>query len=127
MNEREILDWLTLEAGHTSSDGEENNIGPRGQLRRQKRSVVRAIEATLLLEAIHRTHPAAQRPTSGDCKLLGLPAEIRVRILEWVVKEAEKGVTRDIDKRRLAPLLKELAEKAKHASERNGTAGSLPA
>ena len=32
------------------------------------------------------------------------------RIREWLLKEAAKAVTRDIDKRRLAPLLDELSK-----------------
>jgi len=35
------------------------------------------------------------------------------KMAAWVIEEAKKGVTRDIDKKRLAPLLREL--EARHA------------
>ena len=71
-----------------------------------------------------RTEENGQKIILGGMLLAS--ARHEPRIAAWVIKEAEKGVPRDIDKKRLAPLLKELAEKAKHAPDRNGAAGSLP-
>lgn len=66
-----------------------------------------------------RTEENGQKIILGGMLLAS--ARHEPRIAAWVVKEAEKGVTRDIDRKRLAPLLRELAEKAKQAPERHGT------
>ena len=71
-----------------------------------------------------RTEENGQKIILGGMLLAS--ARHEPRIAAWVIKEAEKGVTRDIDKKRLAPLLKELAEAAKHSPDRNGATGSLP-
>ncbi len=39
------------------------------------------------------------------------------RIRAWVIKEAEKGVTRDVDKKRLDPLLIELRAMGDNTNE----------
>ena len=39
------------------------------------------------------------------------------RIRAWVIKEAEKGVTRDVDKKRLDPLLIELRAMGENTKE----------
>jgi len=63
-----------------------------------------------------RMRPACSRE-HGALSILGgmLLASARhdPKMAAWVIEEAKKGVTRDIDKKRLVPLLREL--EARHA------------
>ena len=61
---------------------------------------------------IARLRHQSRQLETGQKIILGgmlLNAALRdPRIKEWVLKEAEKSVKREIDKKRLAPLLEEL-------------------
>lgn len=64
--------------------------------------------------ALARLREQKRRDENGQKVILGgmllAAARKEPRIREWLIKEAEKSVTREVDRKRLAPLLAELAQ-----------------